>query len=124
MPIRLFVRNLPYTATSNDVLDLLSPAGSVSACEVVVDKMTNRSRGFAFVEMPDRGEAERAIEMLHNKDFMGRSLTVNEARPREERPRREGGFRSGNGGGGGGRRDYGGGGGGGRDYGGGGGGRR
>jgi RNA recognition motif-containing protein len=113
MAIRLFVGNLPFSATSNDVLNLFSQAGSVSACEVVVDKMTNRSRGFAFVEMNDRGEAERAIEMFHNKDFSGRSLTVNEARPREERPRREGGggggFRSGNGGG---RRDFGGGGGG------------
>ncbi|TAN48023.1 MAG: RNA-binding protein [Methylococcaceae bacterium] len=107
MAIRLFVGNLPFTATSNDVLNLFSQAGNVSACEVVVDKMTNRSRGFAFVEMPDRGEAERAIEMFHNKDFSGRSLTVNEARPREERPRREGGFRAG----GGGRRDFGGGGG-------------
>lgn len=113
MAIRLFVGNLPFTATSNELLDLFSQAGSVSACEVVMDKMTNRSRGFAFVEMTDRADAEKAIEMFHNKDFNGRSLTVNEARPREERPRREGGFRSGNGGGGGGRRDFGGGGGGG-----------
>ncbi|BBL70461.1 RNA recognition motif domain-containing protein [Methylogaea oryzae] len=111
MAIRLFVGNLPFTATSNELLDLFSQAGSVSACEVVMDKMTNRSRGFAFVEMTDRADAEKAIEMFHNKDFNGRSLTVNEARPREERPRREGGFRSGNGGGGG-RRDFGGGGGG------------
>lgn len=103
MSIRLFVGNLPFNATTEDVRSTFAQAGEVSHCEVVIDRMTNRSRGFAFVEMPSQEEANRAIEMFNGKDLNGRSMTVNEARPREERaPRREFGARPP-------RRDFGGG---------------
>ena len=103
MTVRLFVGNLPFSATQVEVKSLFSQAGEVSNCEVVMDKMTNRSRGFAFVEMPSQEDANRAIEMFNGKDMNGRSLTVNEARPREERaPRRDFGSRPP-------RRDFGGG---------------
>jgi len=95
MGARLFVGNLPFNATEGDVLELFKQAGNVAACELVVDKFTNRSRGFAFVEMATQEEANRAIAQFHGKDFQGRALTVNEARPREERPRGDfGGGRS------------------------------
>lgn len=110
MGTRLFVGNLSFNSTEGDLLDLFKQAGNVVKCELMVDKFTNKSRGFAFVEMGSQDEANKAIEQFNGKDFGGRALTVNEARPREERPR--GDF--GGGGGGGGRRDFGGGGGGGR----------
>jgi len=108
MGARLFVGNLSFNATEGDVLDLFKQVGHVVQCELVVDKFTNRSRGFAFVEMGSQEEANRAIEQFHGKDFQGRALTVNEARPREERAPR-GDFGGGGGGGrgaGGGRRDF------------------
>jgi cold-inducible RNA-binding protein len=109
MGARLFVGNLSFNATEGDVLELFKQAGNVVHCELVVDKFTNRSRGFAFVEMGSQEEANRAIEQFHGKDFQGRALTVNEARPREERPRGDFGGGGGGGerrGGGGGRRDF------------------
>lgn len=109
MGTRLFVGNLSFNSTEGDLLDLFKTAGNVVKCELMVDKFTNKSRGFAFVEMGSQDEADKAISMFNGKDFGGRALTVNEARPREERPRGDFG-----GGGGGGRRDFGGGGGGGR----------
>jgi RNA recognition motif-containing protein len=106
MGARLFVGNLPFNATEGDVLDLFKQAGNVAACELVVDKFTNRSRGFAFVEMASQEEANKAIAQFHGKDFQGRSLTVNEARPREDRPRGDFGGGGERRGGGGGRRDF------------------
>jgi cold-inducible RNA-binding protein len=103
MATRLFVGNLSFTSTEGDVLDLFKQAGNVVKCELIVDKFTNKSRGFAFVEMATQEEANKAVQMFNGKELGGRALTVNEARPREER---SGG---GGGGGGGGRRDFGGG---------------
>ena len=116
MSNNLYVGNLSFSCTADDLRELFSQHGNVSSAQVVSDRETGRSRGFGFVEMADGGEA--AIAGLNGTDFQGRSLTVNEARPRESGG--GGGGRSGGGGGGGG---YGGGGGGGGGYGGGGGGR-
>jgi len=113
MASKLFVGNLPFTATENDLQDHFAQAGPVIAVNIMQDRATGRSRGFAFVEMGSQEDATKAISMFHQKDFQGRQLTVNEARPREERP---------GGGGGGGGGGYGGGGRGGRGGGGGGGG--
>lgn len=109
---RLFVGNLSYNTLENDLVEYFSQAGLVRSVDVVFDKFTGKSRGFAFVEMGTAEEANKAVELFHNKDFQGRSLTVNVARPKEERPPRErgggggGGYR-GDGGGGGGRWDRG-----------------
>lgn len=118
MGTRLFVGNLSYNTTEGDLQSLFEQAGAVKDCHVVLDKFTGKPRGFAFVEMSSQEEADKAVEQFNEFDFDGRHLTVNEARPREERgPRGGGGGGGGYGGGGGG---YGGGGDGG--YGGGGGG--
>lgn len=94
MAKRLYVGGLPYSTTDDDLKDAFSQAGTVTSANVVIDKMTNRSRGFGFVEMSSDEEAQTAIETLNGKDLGGRSITVNEARPLSERPpRREGGFR-------------------------------
>ena len=115
MATKLYVGNLSFETTEADVRGLFEQSGEVKSCELILDKFTHESRGFAFVEMGSQEEAAKAIETCHGQDFQGRSLTVNEARPRAERPQRDFG-----GGGGG---DYGGGyGGGGGGYGGGGGG--
>jgi cold-inducible RNA-binding protein len=101
MGTRLFVGNLSFNTTEGDILDLFKQAGNVTSCNLIVDKFTNKSRGFAFVEMAAQEDATKAIAELNGKEIDGRAMTVNEARPREERPR--GDF--GGGGGGGGRRD-------------------
>ncbi len=130
---RLYVGNLPFQAQDRDLQDFFSSAGVVTNVNLMMDRVTGRSRGFAFVEFSTPEEAQRAVELFNGKDFSGRPLTVNIARPREERPpggggfRRErsfggggggggGGYRGGGGGGGGGGGDYRGGGGGGGDY--------
>jgi len=100
MGTRLFVGNLSYSATENELQDHFGQAGAVTGVNIMQDRATGRSRGFAFVEMADQAGATKAIEMFHQKEFQGRPLTVNEARPREERP-------PGGGGGGGGWRDRG-----------------
>ena len=108
MATKLFVGNLPFTATENDLQDHFAQAGAVLAVNIMQDRATGRSRGFAFVEMSSPDEASKAINMFHQKEFQGRPLTVNEARPREERPPGGGGFGGGRGGGrsgGGGYRD-------------------
>lgn len=87
MATNLFVGNLPYTVDSDKLGQLFAQAGSVVSAKVIADKYSGRSRGFGFVEMASDEEAKKAIEMLHNKDVEGRQLVVNEARPREERPR-------------------------------------
>ena len=113
MSKNLYVGNLSYNCTADDLRELFSQHGNVSSAQVVSDRETGRSRGFGFVEMSDGGEA--AISTLNGFEFQGRTLTVNEARPRENGGGGGGGGRSGGGGG------YGGGGGGGRSSGGGGG---
>jgi len=85
MASRLFVGNLPFTTTENDLQDYFAQAGVVVAVNIMQDRSTGRSRGFAFVEMSSQDDATKAISMFHQKDFQGRLLTVNEARPREER---------------------------------------
>lgn len=114
MSKNLYVGNLSFSCTADDLRELFGQHGNVTSAQVVSDRETGRSRGFGFVEMSDGGEA--AISALNGTDFMGRSLTVNEARPRESGGRSGGGGggRGGYGGGGGGRGGYGGGGGGGR----------
>ena len=108
MTMRLYVGNLSFKVSSNDLQDLFSQAGPVASASVVEDRETGRSRGFGFVEMESREAGEAAIQQFNGKEFQGRNLTVNEARPRENRG--GGGY---GGGGGGGRGGYGGGGGGG-----------
>lgn len=128
MEKRLYVGNLAYSTTEDTLEDLFQQAGTVVKCELMLDKFTSRSRGFAFIEMGTHEEAQKAVDMFNDQDLDGRNLRVNIARPREERPpRREGGGGYGGGGGGGGYGGGGGGrggrGGGGGGYGGGGGGR-
>jgi cold-inducible RNA-binding protein len=106
---KLFVGNLSFDITENDLQDAFAAYGTVTEANLMMDRTTNRPRGFGFVTMGTADEAQKAIEGLNGRELGGRALTVNVARPREERPA----------GGGGGRREYGGGGGG---YGGGGGG--
>jgi RNA recognition motif-containing protein len=81
----LYVGNLNYRATENDLGSLFSEYGNVESVKMVMDKMTGRARGFAFVEMPNEEEAARAIEALHDKEFMTRNLLVNKARPMEKK---------------------------------------
>lgn len=100
MASKLFVGNLAFTTTENDLQDHFAQAGAVVAVNIMQDRATGRSRGFAFVEMGSQEDATKAISMFHHKDFQGRSLTVNEARPREERPPGGGGGEGGGGGGG------------------------
>lgn len=117
--LNLYVGNLPYSMNDQELNDLFSQVGDVQSARVMSDRETGRSRGFGFVEMADDDAGREAIEKLNGQDCDGRALVVNEARPREERPRGGGG---GYGGGGGGRSGGGyGGGGGGGGYGGGGG---
>ena len=116
----LYVGNLPFGTTQGDLEQLFGQYGTVTKAQVITDRETGRSRGFGFVEMSSG--AEEAVNALNDAEFQGRRLTVNEAKPREDRPRNGGGGGGGYGGGGGGRGGYGGGGGGGRgSYGGGGG---
>jgi len=88
---RLFVGNLPYQTTEKDLQDFFSEAGIVSSVNLMMDKFTGKSRGFAFIEFSSPAEASKAVEMFHNKEFQGRQLTVNIARPREDRPPMRGG---------------------------------
>lgn len=87
MAINLFVGNLPYSMTSDDLAQTFAQAGTVVSAKVISDKYSGRSRGFGFVEMSSDEESKKAIEMFNEKDVDGRPLVVNEARPREERPR-------------------------------------
>ena len=118
MAMKLYVGNLSFQTSSEDLQQLFAQAGTVESATVVEDRDTGRSRGFGFVEMASKEEGEKAIEQFNGKDLAGRNLTVNEARPREDRGGRGGGGGGGRGGyggnrgGGGGRGGYGGGGGG------------
>lgn len=103
MAKKLYVGGLPYATTEDQLRDAFSQAGAVSSAIVIMDKMTGRSKGFGFVEFAADEDAQKAIDMWHGKDFGGRTLTVNEARPLEDRPRRDN--RGGGGDWGGGRRN-------------------
>jgi RNA recognition motif-containing protein len=94
---RLFVGNLAFQTAENDLQDYFAQAGVVTSINVMFDKVTGKSRGFAFIEFSTPEEAVKAVEQFHNKEFQGRALTVNIARPREERPTRWAGERSGGG---------------------------
>lgn len=100
--MKIYVGNLPFSASQADVHDLFSEHGEVAEVTLINDRETGRPRGFGFVEMPDNAEANKALEALNGYDMEGRQLKVNEARPREDRG--GGGFRGGGGGGGGFRR--------------------
>jgi cold-inducible RNA-binding protein len=100
MSTKLFVGNLSFNLTENDLQDAFAAFGTVTEVNLMMDRATNRPRGFAFVSMSSKEEADKAIQGLNGKQLDGRALTVNEARPREERP-------PGGGGGGGGGRDRG-----------------
>ena len=115
MSAKLFVGNLSFKITENDLQDAFAAHGTVVEANLMMDRVSGRPRGFGFVTMSSPEEAQKAIDALNGKELDGRALTVNIARPREERS---------GGGGGGGRREFGGGGGGRREYGGGGGGGR
>jgi cold-inducible RNA-binding protein len=108
MANKLYVGNLSFEATENDLQDLFAEAGSVTEAALVQDKFTGKSRGFAFVTMSSDAEAAKAVGLFHGKNLHGRPLTVNEARPREDRtgggPRRSFSGGGGGGGGGGGKR--------------------
>ena|ERR1039458_2973693 len=83
---RLFIGNLSYNTTEEDLRKCFAEAGSVTSVSLMMDKFTGKSRGFAFVEMASAAEAAKAIELFHGKELQERALTVNIARPREERP--------------------------------------
>lgn len=100
---KLYVGNLSFDTTESQLRDLFASFGSVQTCQLIMDRDTGRSKGFGFVEMGSDAEAQAAIEGLNGKSVDGRTLAVNEARPRESRP---GGGGFGGGGGGGGRRRY------------------
>lgn len=100
MSKKLFVGGLPYSTTDDALRSAFAQAGTVESATIIMDKMTGRSKGFGFVEMATDEEAQAAIDMWNNKDFEGRTIVVNEARPMTDRPpRRDGGFRRDNGGG-------------------------
>ena len=126
--MNLYVGNLVFDVTESDIREAFEAFGQVTEVRLIMDKFSGKSKGFGFVEMPTKEEAEKAIEEMNGKEFMGRALSVNVAKPKTDRPGGgRGGFRGGRGGGGGGGGGGdggGGGGGGGRGgYGGGGGGR-
>jgi RNA recognition motif-containing protein len=118
MGSKLYVGNLSYNTTATELEQMCASHGTVQSAEVISDRETGRSKGFGFVQMGSDAEAQAAIAALNGQEVDGRALTVNEAKPREDRPRKSGGggggYGGGGGGGGGGRGGFGGGGGGGR----------
>jgi RNA recognition motif-containing protein len=110
--VNIYVGNLSRDVSETELKEAFQAYGEVSSCNIIKDKFTGESRGFGFVEMPNKEEADKAIADLNGKDLKGRNLTINEARPRTDRPRSGGGFGGGRGGsrgsfgGGGGSRRY------------------
>ena len=94
--MNIYVANIPWKASEDQLKTLFAAYGEVSSAKIIMDKVTQRSRGFGFVEMADDSAGKQAITSLNGADFLGKNLVVNEARPREER---SGNFRSGGGGG-------------------------
>lgn len=89
--MNIYVGNLPYKASEDELKDMFGSYGDVSSVRIITDHESGRSKGFAFVEMDNDEQAKAAIEELNGADFVGRPLTVNEARPKQERPRQGGG---------------------------------
>ena len=111
MATKLYVGNLSFEATEDELRNTFAAIGQVVSCDLIMDRFTNKPRGFAFVQMSTQEEANKAVAELNGKDFMGRALRVNEARPQSDRPRDDFGGGGGGGGGGGrggdrGRRDF------------------
>jgi RNA recognition motif-containing protein len=86
--MKIYVGNLSYSVTEEELGEIFSEYGEVASVNIIEDLETGRSKGFAFVEMPNQKEAEEAINRLNEKEIKGRNIKVNQARPREERPRR------------------------------------
>jgi RNA recognition motif-containing protein len=86
--MNIYVGNLPFSASEDDVREVFGAYGEVSSVALIKDKVTGKPRGFGFVEMPNNTEAQQAIDELNGRDFKGRSLVVNQARPREDRGER------------------------------------
>ena len=87
--MNIYVGNLPYGLDRDELRNVFSAYGEVTAARIVMDRETNKSKGFGFVEMPDDAQAKAAIEALNGSEISGRKAVINEARPREERPRRD-----------------------------------
>lgn len=98
MATKLYVGGVAYASTEDTLRDAFAQAGEVVSAKIIIDKMTGRSRGFGFVEMATEDGAQKAIDMWNGKELDGRTLTVNEARPLEDRPPRQGGYNGGQGG--------------------------
>ncbi|MDP2910142.1 MAG: RNA-binding protein [bacterium] len=94
MAKKLYVGGLSYSTVEDSLKDLFAQAGAVESATVIIDRMSGRSKGFGFVEMSTEEDAQKAIEMFNGKEFEGRNITVNEARPLEPRPKRNFGDRS------------------------------
>ncbi len=96
--MKIYVGNLPYSATEEQITTMFSQHGEVATASIIIDRDTGRSKGFGFVEMSDDSEGEKAIQALNETSMDGRNIKVNQARPREERPRTNsgGGYRGGN----------------------------
>jgi RNA recognition motif-containing protein len=90
--VNIYVGNLSYSATEKDLREAFGKFGAVSSASVIMDKMSGRSRGFGFVEMPNREEGQKAIEALNGADICGRAVRVNEARPKADRESAQGGW--------------------------------
>lgn len=88
MQVNIYVGNLPYGVTEDDLRELFGEYGDVDKANIIIDRMTNQSKGFGFVEMPNSGEAEAAINALNGSSVKGRDIKVNQARPRPDRPPR------------------------------------
>ncbi len=95
MAKKLYVGNLPYSTNDASLKEMFAEAGTVETATIIIDKMSGRSKGFGFVEMETKEEADKAIEMFNDKEYEGRKLTVNVARPMESRPARNGGYGNG-----------------------------
>jgi|SRR5688572_15385258 RNA recognition motif-containing protein len=106
--MNIYVANIPFKATEEELKGLFEEFGEVSSAKIILDKFTQRSRGFGFIEMKDDTAGRQAVNDLNGADFMGKNLVVNEARPRTDAPRSGGGGGGNRGGGGGGynRRNY------------------
>ena len=96
--MNIYVANIPFKATEDELKGLFEEYGEVSSAKIILDKFTQRSRGFGFIEMNDASAAQQAINSLNGADFMGKNLVVNEARPKTDAPRSGGGNRGGGGG--------------------------
>jgi RNA recognition motif-containing protein len=96
--MNIYVANIPFKATEDELKGLFEEYGEVSSTKIILDKFTQRSRGFGFIEMSDDAAARQAINSLNGADFMGKNLVVNEARPKTDAPRSGGGNRGGGGG--------------------------